>query len=119
MESKFDDLSPELKEKLRACETTEELEALAAKESIELSLDELDTVAGGAGGANYVELEGRILEALPNAMFQVQLDDGNTVMCHISGKLRQNFIRIRPGDRVCVQAYPNDPSKGRIVWRCR
>ena len=83
----------------------------------ELGLDELDAVAGGAAGANAVELEGRVVEALPNSMFQVQLDDGKTVMCHISGKLRMRYIRIAVGNRVGVEMNPSDPSRGRIIWR--
>ena len=86
---------------------------------VELGLDELDVVAGGAGGADAVEIDGQVVEALPNAMFRVQLDDGGTATCRLSGKLRMNFIRILPGDRVRVQTDPNDPSRGRIVWRCK
>ena len=82
----------------------------------ELGFDELDAVAGGAAGAGSAEVDGQVVEALRNAMFQVQLDNGNNVRCHISGKLRMNFIRIRPGDRVRVETYPSDPSKARIVW---
>ena len=85
----------------------------------ELGFDELDVVAGGAAKANAVELDGRVVEALPNATFQVQLDDGRTVTCHISGKLRVNFIRVRPGDRVRVEMNPSDSSRGRIIWRSR
>ena len=83
----------------------------------ELNLDELDAVAGGAGGANAVELDGQVTEALPNAMFQVQLDDGNSVLCHVSGNLRMGYIRIAVGDRVRVQMTPGDSSRGRLVYR--
>ena len=83
----------------------------------ELNLDDLDVVAGGAGGANCDEFDDQVTAALPNAMFQVQLDNGNSVTCHISGQLRMNYIRIQPGNRVRVQTSPGDPSRGRIVYR--
>lgn len=63
------------------------------------------------------EEEGTILELLPNAMFRVKLKNGSTITAHISGKLRQNFIRIRFGDRVLVEVSPSQPDKGRIIWR--
>ena len=63
------------------------------------------------------ELEGRVVEALPNAMFQVKLENGHVVLAHISGKLRMNFIRILPGDRVTVEVSTYDPTRGRITWR--
>jgi translation initiation factor IF-1 len=63
------------------------------------------------------ELEGRVLEALPNAMFQVQLENGHVILAHISGKLRMNFIRILPGDKVTVEVSTYDPTRGRITWR--
>ena len=63
------------------------------------------------------EMEGKVLEKLPNAMFQVELDNGHQVLAHISGKLRMNYIRILPGDKVTVELSPYDLAKGRIVWR--
>jgi len=63
------------------------------------------------------EMEGRVVEALPNAMFQVKLENGHTVLAHISGKLRMNFIRILPGDKVTVEISTYDLTKGRITWR--
>ncbi len=63
------------------------------------------------------ELEGRVVEALPNAMFQVKLENGHVILAHISGKLRMNFIRILPGDRVTVEVSTYDPTRGRITWR--
>ncbi|MBQ3078148.1 MAG: translation initiation factor IF-1 [Clostridia bacterium] len=63
------------------------------------------------------ELEGRVVEALPNAMFQVKLENGHTILAHISGKLRMNFIRILPGDKVTVEVSAYDPTRGRITWR--
>ena len=63
------------------------------------------------------EMEGKVLEKLPNDMFQVELDNGHQVLAHISGKLRMNYIRILPGDKVTVELSPYDLAKGRIVWR--
>ena len=67
--------------------------------------------------AEKFEMEGKVLEKLPNAMFQVELDNGHQVLAHISGKLRMNYIRILPGDKVTVELSPYDLSKGRIIWR--
>ena len=64
-----------------------------------------------------IELEGTILESLPNAMFRVQLENGHKVLAHISGKMRQNYIRILPEDRVVVELSPYDLTRGRIVYR--
>ena len=64
-----------------------------------------------------LELQGKVLEKLPNAMFQVELENGHQILAHISGKLRMNYIRILPGDRVTVELSPYDLSKGRIIWR--
>ena len=61
------------------------------------------------------ELEGRVVEALPNAMFQVKLENGHVILAHISGKLRMNFIRILPGDKVTVEVSTYDPTRGRIT----
>ena len=66
---------------------------------------------------DVIELEGTVVEALPNAMFQVELPNGHKILAHISGKLRMNFIRILPGDKVTVQMSPYDLTKGRIIWR--
>src|SRR6185437_5350173 len=66
-----------------------------------------------------IELEGKVLESLPNAMFRVELANGHTVLAHISGKLRLNFIRILPGDRVRVELSPYDLSRGRITYRLK
>ncbi|MBO5873005.1 MAG: translation initiation factor IF-1 [Clostridia bacterium] len=69
--------------------------------------------------ADMIELEGVVTEALPNAMFKVQIDGGHTILAHISGKLRMNFIRILPGDKVVVEMSPYDLTKGRITWRSK
>ena len=69
--------------------------------------------------ADVIELEGRVLEKLPNAMFQVELENGHQILAHISGKLRMNYIRILPGDKVTVEMSPYDLSKGRIIWRAK
>ena len=67
--------------------------------------------------ADAIEVEGKVLEKLPNAMFSVELENGHQILAHISGKLRMNYIRILPGDKVTVEMSPYDLSKGRIVWR--
>lgn len=64
-----------------------------------------------------IEIEGAVVEALPNAMFRVELDNGHKVLAHISGKMRQHYIRILPEDRVVVELSPYDLSRGRIVYR--
>jgi translation initiation factor IF-1 len=66
-----------------------------------------------------LRVEGRIVEALPNTQFTVELEDGHRILAHIAGKMRKNFIRIVPGDRVTVEITPYDLSKGRIVYRER
>ena len=66
---------------------------------------------------DMIEVEGTVIEALPNAMFQVELPNGHTILAHISGKLRMNFIRILPGDKVTVEVSTYDPTRGRITWR--
>lgn len=67
--------------------------------------------------ADIIEIEGTVLEKLPNAMFQVKLENGLEILAHISGKLRMNYIRILPGDKVTVEMSPYDLTKGRIIWR--
>ena len=66
---------------------------------------------------DVIEVFGTVLEAQPNAMFKVKLDNDFEVLAHISGKIRMNFIRILPGDKVKVELSPYDPSRGRITWR--
>lgn len=66
---------------------------------------------------DVVEVEGTVVEPLPNAMFRVELANGHKVLAHVSGKIRMNFIRILPGDRVMVQLSPYDLNRGRIVYR--
>lgn len=68
---------------------------------------------------DVIELEGTVVEKLPNAMFKVELENGHIVLAHISGKLRSNYIRIIPGDAVTVEISPYDLSKGRITWRSK
>lgn len=68
---------------------------------------------------DMIEIEGIVKEALPNAMFQVELENGHMILAHISGKLRMNYIRILPGDRVTVEMSPYDLSRGRITWRSK
>ena len=66
---------------------------------------------------DVIEVEGTILESLPNAMFQVKLENGHVILAHISGKIRMNFIKILPGDRVPVELTPYDLNRGRITYR--
>ena len=68
---------------------------------------------------DVIEIEGIVREALPNAQFQVELPNGHQILAHISGKLRMNYIRILPGDKVTVEISPYDLSKGRITWRSK
>ena len=67
--------------------------------------------------SDVVEIEGTVIEKLPNTMFRVQLENGHEVLAHISGKLRMNFIKIVPGDKVTLELSPYDLTKGRIIWR--
>ena len=68
---------------------------------------------------DVIEIEGTILESMPNAMFRVKLENDHEIVAHISGKIRKNFIRILPGDRVKVEMTPYDLSKGRITFRLK
>jgi len=66
---------------------------------------------------DVIVVDGKVVEASPNAMFRVQLENGHIVLCHISGKMRMHYIRILPGDKVTVQISKYDPTKGRIIYR--
>jgi len=66
-----------------------------------------------------IEVEGKIIEPLPNAMFRVELDNGHKVLAHISGKMRMHYIKILPGDRVTIELSPYDLSRGRITFRAK
>jgi len=66
---------------------------------------------------DVIEVEGTVVEAYPNAMFQVELANGHKILAHISGKLRMNYIRILPGDKVTIELSPYDLTRGRITWR--
>ena len=68
---------------------------------------------------DMIELEGVVVEAMPNAMFKVEIQGGHIILAHISGKLRMNYIRILPGDKVTVELSPYDLTKGRITWRSK
>ena len=68
---------------------------------------------------DVIEIEGTVVESLPNAQFRVELPNGHQLLAHISGKLRMNFIRILPGDKVTVQMSPYDLTRGRITWRTK
>ena len=71
----------------------------------------------GMAKEDTIEMEGKVVEALPNAMFRVELDNGHKLLCHISGKMRKFYIRILPGDRVTCAVSPYDLTRGRIVYR--
>ena len=68
---------------------------------------------------DMIELEGVVVESLPNTTFRVDIGNGHIILAHISGKLRMNFIRILPGDKVTVQMSPYDLTRGRITWRSK
>ena len=68
---------------------------------------------------DVLELEGTVVETLPNAMFKVELENGHQILAHISGKLRMNFINILPGDQVTIEMSPYDLTRGRITWRSK
>lgn len=67
--------------------------------------------------SDVIEITGTVLEKLPNAMFEVELENKHKILAHISGKLRMNYIKILPGDKVTIELSPYDLSKGRIIWR--
>ena len=69
--------------------------------------------------SDMIEVEGVVVESLPNTTFQVDIGNGYTILAHISGKLRMNFIRILPGDKVTVEMSPYDLTRGRITWRSK
>ena len=69
--------------------------------------------------SDVIEMEGKVVEALPNAMFQVELQNGHQILAHISGKMRMNFIRIYPGDKVTIELSPYDLTRGRITGRSK
>jgi len=66
-----------------------------------------------------IEVEGKVLESLPNTLFRVELADGKEILCHLSGKMRMHFIKILPGDRVRIEMTPYDQGKGRITFRLK
>ncbi len=68
---------------------------------------------------DVLEVEGKVVEALPNAMFKVVLENGHEILAHISGKLRMHYIKILPGDKVTIEISPYDLTKGRITWRAK
>ncbi|MGN0743525.1 MAG: translation initiation factor IF-1 [Candidatus Fimadaptatus sp.] len=69
--------------------------------------------------ADNIEIDGVVTEAFPNAMFEVELPNGHKILAHVSGKMRMNFIRIYPGDKVTVELSPYDLTRGRITWRSK
>lgn len=77
------------------------------------------TVKEGKMAKDVIEFDGKILESLPNAMFRVELENGHEILAHISGKIRKNFIKILPGDKVKVEMTPYDLTRGRITYRLK
>ncbi len=69
--------------------------------------------------SDVIEVEGVVTESFPNAMFEVQLPNGHKILAHVSGKMRMNYIRIYPGDKVKIELSPYDLSRGRITWRSK
>ena len=81
---------------------------------------EVDMAKGkSAGKEDVIEVEGSVIETLPNAMFRVEIPGGHKVLAHIGGKMRMNYIRVLPGDRVLVELSPHDLTRGRIIFRYR
>ncbi len=68
---------------------------------------------------DVIEVDGTVSEALPNTLFKVKLENGHEILAHISGKLRMNYIKILPGDKVKIELSPYDLNKGRIIWRAK
>jgi len=86
--------------------------------------EKVDRIVSGFGSDTMakeeaIEVEGRVVEPLPNAMFRVELENGHRVLAHISGKMRMHFIKILPGDKVTVELSPYDLTRGRIVYRTK
>ena len=78
---------------------------------------QLRSIITGKANRDLIEIEGKVVEKLPNAFFKVELENGHQILATISGKLRMNFIRILPGDKVTIELSPYDLTKGRIIWR--
>jgi len=87
------------------------------KKLVKNQLTEMEVWLINMAKKDVIELEGTVVESLPNAMFKVKLENGHEILCHISGKLRMNFIRILEGDKVNVELSPYDLTRGRITWR--
>lgn len=103
----------------RGTSTTSEPPAGTAggREGVEIGSSGQELAEDMAKKDGVIEIEGSVIEALPNAMFRVELTNGHKVLAHISGKMRQHYIRILPEDRVVVELSPYDLSRGRIVYR--
>lgn len=93
------------------------IEGCAAAGAITYETKSKDRYKSMAKKDGAIEVEGRVVEPLPNAMFRIELENGHKVLAHISGKMRQHYIRILPEDRVVVELSPYDLSRGRIVYR--
>jgi translation initiation factor IF-1 len=93
------------------------VQGIAIRPQYSLSSRDTETTEDMPKKEGAIEIEGRVVEPLPNAMFRVELANGHRVLAHISGKMRQHYIRILPEDRVVVELSPYDLSRGRIVYR--
>ena len=103
--------------RLFACMSTGSRSTSPTRTAIKLRLSVTGIAEDMAKKDGAIEVEGRVVEPLPNAMFRIELENGHKVLAHISGKMRQHYIRILPEDRVVVELSPYDLSRGRIVYR--
>ena len=87
------------------------------KSKLEVRVPKNKEKASSSGKEEGIQVEGSVIEPLPNAMFRVELDNGHRVLAHISGKMRMHYIRILPGDRVLIELSPYDLTRGRVVYR--
>jgi translation initiation factor IF-1 len=102
---------------LKGCRTSYERIALLALPSLNKRNPENRRETRSMAKDDVIEIEGKVIETLPNAMFKVELENGHTVLAHVSGKIRMHFIRILPGDKVTVELSPYDLTRGRITYR--
>ena len=90
---------------------------MSGQQGRQLGRDPFEGISGSVPKDDVIEVEGTVVEPLPNAMFRVELENGHKVLAHISGKMRMHYIRILPGDRVKVELSPYDLTRGRVVYR--
>ena len=97
--------------------TNEDIKLAIKKYNNRYSKQRFNNKEANMSKADVIEIEGKVVEKLPNAFFKVELENGHQILATISGKLRMNFIRILPGDKVTIELSPYDLTKGRIIWR--